>query len=111
MAHPACAKMTRIKDITDVEGVRENQLVGYGLVVGLNGSGDSLNNAPFTKQSLSAMLERMGVSVTGQTINTGNVAAVMVTASCRPFPTRDRRSTSTWRRSATPNPYRAAPCW
>ncbi len=82
---PAYAKTTRIKDIVDVEGVRENQLVGYGLVVGLNGTGDSLNNAPFTKQSLTAMLERLGVSIRGQNLNTGNVAAVMVTGTLPPF--------------------------
>jgi flagellar P-ring protein precursor FlgI len=60
------AKTTRIKDIVDIEGVRENPLIGYGLVVGLNGTGDSLNNSPFTQQSLSAMLDRLGVSVKGQ---------------------------------------------
>lgn len=81
----AYAKTSRIKDIVDIEGVRENQLVGYGLVVGLNGSGDSLANAPFTQQSLVAMLERLGVSVRGQNLNTGNVAAVMVTATLPPF--------------------------
>lgn len=81
----AQAKTSRIKDIVDVEGVRENQLVGYGLVVGLNGTGDKLNNAPFTKQSLVAMLERLGVNVRGENMNTGNVAAVMVTASLPPF--------------------------
>lgn len=81
----AQAKTSRIKDIVDVEGVRENQLVGYGLVVGLNGTGDSLNNSPFTEQSLIAMLERLGVSVRGQNLNTGNVAAVMVTATLPPF--------------------------
>jgi len=82
---PAHAKMTRIKDIVDFEGVRDNQLVGYGLVVGLNGTGDSLNNSPFTEQSLVAMLERLGVNVRGQNLNTGNVAAVMVTATLPPF--------------------------
>lgn len=76
---------SRIKDIADVEGVRENQLVGYGLVVGLNGSGDSLRNAPFTRQSLNAMLERLGVSTGGLNLNTRNVAAVMVTANLPPF--------------------------
>lgn len=81
----ANAKTTRIKDIVDIEGVRDNQLVGYGLVVGLNGSGDSLNNSPFTAQSLYAMLERLGVNVRGQNLNTGNVAAVMVTATLPPF--------------------------
>lgn len=82
---PADAKTTRIKDIVDFEGVRDNQLVGYGLVVGLNGSGDTLNNSPFTQQSLIAMLDRLGVNVRGSNLNTGNVAAVMVTASLPPF--------------------------
>jgi flagellar P-ring protein precursor FlgI len=81
----ADAKTTRIKDIVEIEGVRDNPLVGYGLVVGLNGTGDSLNNSPFTEQSLTAMLERMGVNVRGQNLNTGNVAAVMVTATLPPF--------------------------
>lgn len=79
------AKTSRIKDIVDIEGVRENQLIGYGLVVGLNGTGDGLGNSPFTEQSLIAMLERLGVNVRGQNMNTGNVAAVMVTASLPPF--------------------------
>jgi flagellar P-ring protein precursor FlgI len=83
-AGPAQAT-SRIKDIVDIEGVRDNQLVGYGLVVGLNGSGDSLGNSPFTEQSLIAMLERLGVNVRGQNLNTGNVAAVMVTATLPPF--------------------------
>lgn len=81
----AQASSTRIKDIVDFEGVRDNQLVGYGLVVGLNGTGDSLNNSPFTEQSMIAMLERLGVSIRGQSLNTGNVAAVMVTATLPPF--------------------------
>lgn len=81
----AWAATTRIKDIVDIEGVRDNMLIGYGLVVGLNGSGDKLNNSPFTSQSLAAMLERLGVSVRGQNLNTGNVAAVMVTATLPPF--------------------------
>ena len=81
----ASARTSRIKDIVDIEGVRDNQLVGYGLVVGLNGTGDSLNNSPFTEQSLIAMLERLGVNVRGQNLNTGNVAAVMVTATLPPF--------------------------
>lgn len=75
---------SRIKDIADFEGVRENLLVGYGLVVGLNGTGDSLNNSVFTRQSLVAMLERLGVKV-DTTLKTGNVAAVMVTAVLPPF--------------------------
>jgi flagellar P-ring protein precursor FlgI len=76
---------TRIKDIADVEGVRENQLIGYGLVVGLSGTGDSLRNAPFTRQSLEAMLERLGVSTGDLNLNTRNVAAVMVTANLPAF--------------------------
>src|SRR6266851_874487 len=67
---------SRIKDLANIEGVRQNQLIGYGLVVGLNGTGDTLNNIPFTKQSLQAMLERMGVNIRGATIRTGNVYAV-----------------------------------
>src|SRR5437879_9584750 len=70
---------SRIKDLANIEGVRQNQLIGYGLVVGLNGTGDTLNNIPFTKQSLQAMLERMGGNIRGVTIRTSNVAAVMAT--------------------------------
>ncbi|CAO3407097.1 flagellar basal body P-ring protein FlgI [Azospirillum largimobile] len=77
---PALAASARIKDIVDVEGVRDNMLIGYGLVVGLNGTGDSLNNSPFTEQSLTGMLERMGVNTRGTNLRTKNVAAVMVTA-------------------------------
>jgi len=79
------AAASRIKDIANIEGVRENQLIGYGLVVGLQGTGDSLNNAPFTRQSLQAMLERLGVNVRGINLRTKNVAAVMVTANLPPF--------------------------
>lgn len=79
-AAPALAASARIKDIVDVEGVRDNMLIGYGLVVGLNGTGDSLNNSPFTEQSLQGMLERMGVNTRGTNLRTKNVAAVMVTA-------------------------------
>ena len=83
--------MSRIKDLAAVEGIRQNQLLGYGLVVGLNGTGDTLNNTPFTKQSLQAMLERLGVNIRGQQIRTGNVAAVMVTANLPPFTTQGTR--------------------
>ncbi len=79
------AGTTRIKDIVDIEGVRDNMLVGYGLVVGLNGTGDSLNNSPFTQQSLIGMLERLGVNVRAEKLNTKNIAAVMVTATLPPF--------------------------
>jgi flagellar P-ring protein precursor FlgI len=82
---------SRIKDLANIEGVRQNQLIGYGLVVGLNGTGDTLNNIPFTKQSLQAMLERLGVNVRGQTMRTGNVAAVMVTANLPAFATQGTR--------------------
>src|ERR1700752_1879699 len=82
---------SRIKDLTSVEGVRQNQLIGYGLVVGLNGTGDTPNNIPFTRQSLQAMLERLGVNIRGQTLRTGNVAAVMVTANLPPFGTQGTR--------------------
>jgi len=75
----------RIKDITSVRGVRPNQLVGYGLVTGLNGTGDSLRNAPFTEQSVNSMLERMGVNIRGLGARTRNVAAVMVTAELPAF--------------------------
>ena len=76
---------SRIKDVVDFEGVRDNLLVGYGLVVGLNGTGDSLRNSPFTRQSLQAMLERLGVNVRNVDLNTDNVAAVMVSANLPPF--------------------------
>src|SRR5712664_1953669 len=82
---------SRIKDLANIEGVRQNQLIGYGLVVGLNGTGDTLNNIPFTKQSIQAMLERMGVNIRGVQIRTGNVAAVMVTANLPPFATQGTR--------------------
>jgi hypothetical protein len=75
---------SRIKDIADFEGVRDNMLVGYGLVVGLAGTGDSLRNAPFTRQSLEGMLERLGINVRGTNMQTNNVAAVMVTAALPP---------------------------
>src|SRR5215203_2522474 len=89
-ALPAAAT-SRIKDLANIEGVRQNQLIGYGLVVGLNGTGDTLNNAPFTKQSLQAMLERLGVNIRGATLRTGNVAAVMVTGNLPAFGTQGTR--------------------
>jgi flagellar P-ring protein precursor FlgI len=78
---------SRIKDIVDVEGVRKNHLMGYGIVVGLNGSGDTLRNSPMTKQSVESMLERLGVNTrdADATINTKNVAAVVVTAELPAF--------------------------
>ena len=91
VATDSAAAMSRIKDLAQIEGVRQNQLVGYGLVVGLNGTGDTLNNAPFTKQSLVAMLERLGVNTRGATLRTANVAAVMVTANLPAFSTQGTR--------------------
>ncbi len=85
-ADPAGAR-SRIKDIADFEGVRQNKLIGYGLVIGLNGTGDTLNNSPFTQQSLIAMLERLGVNTRdiAGSLRTKNVAAVMVTATLPAF--------------------------
>ncbi|WP_343069905.1 flagellar basal body P-ring protein FlgI [Jannaschia sp. Os4] len=84
-AVPASAQV-RIKDIAHVEGVRENQLVGYGLVVGLEGTGDRLRNVPFTGRSIEGMLDRLGVgNLGGEDIKTTNTAAVMVTAMLPPF--------------------------
>lgn len=90
LAAPA-SSASRIKDIADFEGIRDNQLIGYGLVVGLQGTGDSLRNAPFTRQSLQAMLERLGVNTRGFDLNTENVAAVMVTANLPAFSTHGTR--------------------
>src|ERR1700722_15721396 len=85
LAGPGLAS-SRIKDIVQFEGVRENKLVGYGLVVGLAGSGDSLLNAPMTLQSLESMLERLGVNTrAAANFTTKNVAAVMVTADLPAF--------------------------
>ncbi len=75
----------RIKDLVEFDGVRGNDLVGYGLVVGLNGTGDGLRNAPFTEEIMTNVLERLGVNVTGEQFRPKNVAAVFVTASLPPF--------------------------
>jgi len=87
LAPSAASAQVRIKDIADIEGVRDNQLVGYGLVVGLNGTGDRLDSAVFTRQSLMGMLERLGVNTRDQEsrLQTKNVAAVMVTANLPAF--------------------------
>ncbi|MCI0599496.1 MAG: flagellar basal body P-ring protein FlgI [Beijerinckiaceae bacterium] len=88
MSVPASASV-RIKDITTLQGVRENQIVGYGLVVGLQGTGDTLTNSIFTAQSLQSMLDRMGVNIRGaprgQILRTRNIAAVLVTGDLPPF--------------------------
>ncbi len=82
---PAAAQSIRIKDLVEFDGVRGNDLVGYGLVVGLNGTGDGLRNSPFTEEIMSNLLERLGVNVTGEQFQPKNVAAVFVTASLPPF--------------------------
>jgi len=82
---------SRIKDLADIEGVRENMLIGYGLVVGLDGTGDLIRNTPFTRESLVSMLERMGVNIRSETLRTDNIAAVMVTASLPAFATQGTR--------------------
>jgi flagellar P-ring protein precursor FlgI len=81
----AGAASVRIKDIVNVQGVRGNDLVGYGLVVGLNGTGDSLRSIPFTEDSLVNLLERLGVNIEGEDVKAKNVAAVIVTATLPPF--------------------------
>ncbi|AQX27731.1 flagellar P-ring protein precursor FlgI [Bartonella sp. JB63] len=79
--------VARLKDIAVVQGVRSNQLVGYGLVIGLNGTGDSLRNAPFTEQSMRAMLDNLGISPPAGASRANNIAAVIVTAEMMPFAT------------------------
>ena len=85
VASSAAHADTRIKDIVAFEGVRDNMLIGYGLVVGLNGTGDKLKNSVFTEQSLVAFMERLGVNTRGTSLKTKNVAAVTVTATLHPF--------------------------
>lgn len=75
----------KIKDIVDVEGVRGNDLVGYGLVIGLDGSGDTIRNSPYTEEALSNLLERLGVNIQGSDFRPNNVAAVVVTSSLPAF--------------------------
>ncbi|MBP9838677.1 MAG: flagellar basal body P-ring protein FlgI, partial [Proteobacteria bacterium] len=81
---PGTAHAARLKDIADIEGVRGNQLIGYGIVIGLNGTGDK-KGALFTPQSMSNILERLGVRVKPEDLKLSNVAAVMVTAELPPF--------------------------
>lgn len=82
---PLSAAEARIKDLVNFDGVRGNDLVGYGLVVGLNGTGDGLRNSPFTEEALANLLERLGINVTGEQFRPKNVAAVLVTATLPPF--------------------------
>ena len=85
MMPTALHAQTRIRDVIDIEGVRQNDLVGYGIVIGLNGTGDSVRNSPYTQDTLSFMLERLGVNVQGEDIKPNNVAAVFVTATLPSF--------------------------
>ncbi len=84
VALPAAAQI-RLKDLVEFDGVRGNDLIGYGLVVGLNGTGDGIRNAPFTEDMMANILERLGVNVTGEQFRPRNVAAVLVTATLPPF--------------------------
>lgn len=81
----ASASPVRLKDLIEFDGVRANELVGYGLVVGLNGTGDGLRNSPFTEEIMASILERLGVNVSGEQFRPRNVAAVLVTARLPPF--------------------------
>ncbi|MEL6365276.1 MAG: flagellar basal body P-ring protein FlgI [Pseudomonadota bacterium] len=81
----AHANEVRIKDLVEIEGVRGNDLVGYGLVVGLDGTGDTIRNSPYTEEALSNLLERLGVNVQGEDFRSRNVAAVLVTATLPAF--------------------------
>jgi flagellar P-ring protein precursor FlgI len=85
LAGPALASPIRLKDLVEFDGVRGNDLVGYGLVVGLNGTGDGLRNSPFTEEIMGNILERLGVNVSGEQFRPRNVAAVLVTAELPPF--------------------------
>ncbi|MCA1335988.1 flagellar basal body P-ring protein FlgI [Pseudooceanicola marinus] len=85
LAAPLAAGPIRIKDLVEFDGVRGNDLVGYGLVVGLNGTGDGIRNAPFTEEIMSNILERLGVNITGEQFRPKNVAAVFATAELPPF--------------------------
>ncbi len=82
---PTGANPIRLKDLVEFDGVRGNDLVGYGLVVGLNGTGDGLRNSPFTEEIMSNILERLGVNVAGEPMRPRNVASVLVTATLPPF--------------------------
>ncbi|WP_366523846.1 flagellar basal body P-ring protein FlgI [uncultured Algimonas sp.] len=81
----ATAAQVRIKDIADVQGVRGNDLVGYGLVIGLNGTGDTIRNSPYTEEALTNLLERLGVNVQDSDFRPDNIAAVLVTSTLPPF--------------------------
>ena len=103
-AQPAEAS-SRIKDISDIEGIRDNPLIGYGLVVGLNGTGDNISSMAFTEESLIGMLERLGVNTRDGKIKSKNIAAVMVTGKLPPFARQFPSAPS-----ATPKAFWAAFC-
>ena len=81
----AALAAVKLKDLVEIEGVRGNDLVGYGLVVGLDGTGDGLRNIPYTEEALSSLLERLGINVQGEEFRPKNVAAVLVTSTLPPF--------------------------
>src|SRR5215217_2631566 len=86
IAGSAGVKAERLKDLAGIQGVRSNQLIGYGLVVGLDGSGDQTTQTPFTTQSLNSMLSQLGITIApGTSLQLKNVAAVMVTAQLDAF--------------------------
>src|ERR1700712_5725215 len=85
MADGSAFARSRIKEITSDHGSRDNQLVGYGLVIGLAGTGDGLKNSPFTEISMQSMLQKLGVKLEPGSIGSKNVAAVVVTATLPPF--------------------------
>ena len=85
IAPPPAQAAPRIKDLVEIEGVRGNDLVGYGLVVGLAGTGDGIRNSPFTEEALANLLERLGVNVSGESFRPRNVAAVIITATLPAF--------------------------
>jgi flagellar P-ring protein precursor FlgI len=97
---------SRIKDIAAFEGVRDTQLVGYGLVVGLNGTGDR-NQTIFSTQTLANMLERNGITIDGDKVRVKNIAAVMVTATLPPFIRQGSRIDVTVSSMGTPRAFRA----
>jgi flagellar P-ring protein precursor FlgI len=103
-------RASRIKDIASLQAGRDNQLIGYGLVVGLQGTGDGLRNSPFTEQSLRAMLQNLGISTEGGASRVNNVAAVIVTANLPPFAASARGSMSRSPRWVT-RPRCAAARW
>jgi flagellar P-ring protein precursor FlgI len=97
MTLPAFANgpTARLKDIASLQSGRDNQLIGYGLVVGLQGTGDSLRNSPYTEQSLRAMLQNLGIATEGGRARSQNIAAVLVTANLPPFATMGSRIDTT----------------